>query len=88
MDLGKNDDANALSGVRSGPKSGKANGPERELKASHDQGGYYSKPVSVRIPRALGTLPPKLTENPMNMLVCYFQNISFLSCRMFLLTLP
>lgn len=71
-DLGKNDDANALSGVRSGPKSGKSNGPEREPKASIDSTGYYATPVSVRIPRALGTLPPKLTENPMNML--YFHH--------------
>ncbi|CAK7208729.1 hypothetical protein SEUCBS140593_000271 [Sporothrix eucalyptigena] len=69
LDLGKNDDANALSGVRS-TKFGKSNGLDYPPKV--DPGGYYSKPVSVRIPRALGTLPPKLTENPMNML--YFHH--------------
>ncbi|ERS97945.1 hypothetical protein HMPREF1624_06117 [Sporothrix schenckii ATCC 58251] len=72
LDLGKNDDANALSGVRSGPKSSKTNATERQHKPGHESGGYYSTPVSVRIPRALGTLPPKLTENPMNML--YFHH--------------
>ena len=69
LDLGKNDDANALSGVRSSTKSGKSNGFEQTASANRDPCGYYSKPVFVRIPRALGILPPKLTENPMNMLV-------------------
>ncbi|CAK7220531.1 hypothetical protein SBRCBS47491_004220 [Sporothrix bragantina] len=72
LDLGKNDDANALSGVRSNGKLGKSNGAEHAANPNQDPSGYYSKPVSVRIPRALGNLPPKLTENPMNML--YFHH--------------
>lgn len=35
-------------------------------------GGYYAKPVTVVIPRSLGTLPSELTENPMNLL--YFHH--------------
>lgn len=35
-------------------------------------GGYYAKPVTVAIPRSLGTLPTELTENPMNLL--YFHH--------------
>lgn len=35
-------------------------------------GGYYATPVTVAIPRSLGTLPSELTENPMNLL--YFHH--------------
>lgn len=35
-------------------------------------GGYYAKPVTVAIPRSLGTLPSELAENPMNLL--YFHH--------------
>lgn len=34
--------------------------------------GYYATPVTVAIPRSLGTLPSELTENPMNLL--YFHH--------------
>lgn len=37
---------------------------------SGGRGGYYKEPVAIEIPRSLGTLPPKLRENPMNLLVC------------------
>ncbi|CBX90411.1 hypothetical protein LEMA_P065370.1 [Plenodomus lingam JN3] len=36
------------------------------------KGGYYAKPVPIRISKALGTLPPLLMENPMNLL--YFHH--------------
>ena len=39
---------------------------------AHDLGGYYAKPVTVAIPRSLGTLPTTLQENPMNLL--YFHH--------------
>ncbi|KAF2854752.1 hypothetical protein T440DRAFT_242264 [Plenodomus tracheiphilus IPT5] len=35
-------------------------------------GGYYVKPVPIRISKALGALPPLLTGNPMNLL--YFHH--------------
>ncbi|KAF2034774.1 hypothetical protein EK21DRAFT_56079, partial [Setomelanomma holmii] len=34
--------------------------------------GYYAKPVPIRISKSLGTLPPILMENPMNLL--YFHH--------------
>ncbi|CAK7262743.1 hypothetical protein SEPCBS57363_000198 [Sporothrix epigloea] len=72
LDLEKNNDANALSGVWRNTERGKGNIHEQMAEATNHSCGYYTKPVSVRIPRALGTLPPKLTENPMNML--YFHH--------------
>ncbi len=68
LDLGKNDDANALSGMRYGSKT--SIDGDVEGSGGREKGGYYSQPITVRIPRALGTLPQKLTENPMNLLVC------------------
>jgi hypothetical protein len=35
-------------------------------------GGYYAKPVAIRISKSLGILPPILLENPMNLL--YFHH--------------
>ncbi|KAL9609299.1 MAG: hypothetical protein Q9167_005917 [Letrouitia subvulpina] len=40
--------------------------------SAHDQGGYYSTPVTVTIPRGLTPLPPTLQDNPMNLL--YFHH--------------
>lgn len=37
-----------------------------------ETGGYYAKPVPIRIQKSLGTLPPLLMENPMNLL--YFHH--------------
>ncbi|EFX05317.1 c6 zinc finger domain containing protein [Grosmannia clavigera kw1407] len=76
LDLGTNDDANATSGVAIDagnyePPRDRGQ-PPLEEDSGHDRGGYYTNPVAVRIPRALGQLPPKLTENPMNML--YFHH--------------
>lgn len=39
--------------------------------SAHEQGGYYSTPVTVTIPRGLTPLPPTL-DNPMNLL--YFHH--------------
>ena len=68
LDLSKNDDFNALSGTAGNSKFGKMS-CYRHGKA-HEPGGYYSKPMPVHIPRALGQLPSKLMDNPMNLLVC------------------
>ncbi len=84
LDIGKNDDTNALSG-----SSPKLNRNELNFDSSEDEeqpvefgfgfhavdfepdsGGYYDKPVIVSIPCSLEPLPPKLTKNPMNLLVC------------------
>ncbi|OAA62711.1 c6 zinc finger domain containing protein [Niveomyces insectorum RCEF 264] len=70
LDLGKNDDANALSGVRN--VSGSSKHTAFDYDANHAQGDYYRRPVAVRIPRALGVLPAKLMDNPMNLL--YFHH--------------
>lgn len=37
-----------------------------------ESGGYYAKPVAIRISKLLGRLPPLLMENPMNLL--YFHH--------------
>ncbi|KAI2635188.1 fungal-specific transcription factor domain-containing protein [Xylaria nigripes] len=48
-------------------------GIDIENKDTEDtDGGYYSKPVSIYIPRNLEPLPSRLTENPMNLL--YFHH--------------
>ncbi|KAH7077152.1 fungal-specific transcription factor domain-containing protein [Paraphoma chrysanthemicola] len=43
-------------------------------------GGYYAKPVPIRISKSLGTLPPLLMENPMNLL--YFHHFINHTARM------
>jgi hypothetical protein len=84
LDIGKNDDANAISGA-----SPVAMRDHFDLVLDNDgqnqptefgfgttandtafkEGGYYDKPVSVSIPRILEPLPSKLLENRMNLLV-------------------
>lgn len=39
---------------------------------AHGDQGYYARPVTVTIPRSLGSLPSELLENPMNLL--YFHH--------------
>ncbi len=84
LDLGNNDDVNALSG--SSPKMARDSLPSdssgddespcefgfgvNSSDSERDSGGYYDKPVVVRIPRSLEPLPAKLKENPMNIMVC------------------
>jgi hypothetical protein len=84
LDIGKNDDMNAITGV-----SPVAMRDHLELVLDEDgelmpvefgfgmetnntafeNGGYYDKPVAISIPKALEPLPSKLLENPMNLLV-------------------
>ena len=84
LDIGKNDDMNAITGV-----SPVALRDHLELVLDEDgelmpvefgfgmetnntafeNGGYYDKPVAISIPKALEPLPSKLLENPMNLLV-------------------
>ncbi|KAH9860635.1 hypothetical protein J1614_011966 [Plenodomus biglobosus] len=49
---------------------GNAKSPLKHI--AFEIGGYYAKPVPIRIPKSLGTLPPLLMENPMNLL--YFHH--------------
>jgi len=91
LDIGKNDDANAISG--SSPVALRDHldlvlsedggympvefgfGTETH-NAALENGGYYEKPVAICIPRALEPLPNKLLENPMNLLVSFTCPIS------------
>lgn len=88
LDIGKNDDANAISGA-----SPIAMREHIELvldvdgqlhpvefgfgttEAATDKGGYYDQPVSISIPRILEPLPDKLLENPMNLLVSHVKSL-------------
>ena len=83
LDIGKNDDMNAITGVS--PRTGRDHhshnfdedselGPVEfgfgmKENPAFETGAYYDKPVHVSIPRALEPLPRKLLENPMNLLV-------------------
>jgi hypothetical protein len=91
LDIGKNDDANAISG--SSPIAMRDHlelvldeegeflpvefgfGMETFNSTAFENGGYYDKPVPVCIPRALEPLPSKLLENPMNLLVSIFHRL-------------
>jgi hypothetical protein len=75
LDIGKNDDNNAVSPssprqarvARRTPGDIKTDTPEYFV---DDPEGYYHHPVAIHIPRSLEPLPSKLVENPMNLLVC------------------
>ena len=84
LDIGKNDDTNAISGVS--PVAMRDHlelviDDEGELvpvefgfgmetnNTAFENGSYYDKPVPICIPRALEPLPSKLLENSMNLLV-------------------
>jgi hypothetical protein len=84
LDIGKNDDLNAISG--SSPVAMRDHldlviDEEGELlpvefgfgmetnNTAFENGGYYDKPVAIQIPRILEPLPNKLMENHMNLLV-------------------
>ena len=86
LDIGKNDDLNAISG--SSPVAMRDHldlviDEEGELlpvefgfgmetnSSVFENGGYYDKPVAIQIPRILEPLPNKLMENHMNLLVRY-----------------
>jgi hypothetical protein len=69
LDIGRNDDMNAISG-----SSSISTGQPKlvnEVRQFID-GHYYDRPVRVEIPRILEPLPSKLLENPMNLLVSSF----------------
>lgn len=86
LDIGRNDDANAITGLRLG--NGQSQDESKSPAAEEDKStgeaargkerrltglkGYYERPVPVRIPRDLEPLPAKLRENPMNLL--YFHH--------------
>ena len=83
LDIGKNDDMNAITGAS--PRGVRdhhnhISDEESDLRPmefgfgmkenpAFESGAYYDKPVHVGIPRALEPLPSKLSENPMNLLV-------------------
>lgn len=83
LDVGKNDDANAITGVSPRTVRDHLNhslddnfelipmefGFGMKENPAFESGAYYDKPVHVSIPRALEPLPSKLLENPMNLLV-------------------
>jgi hypothetical protein len=48
------------------------NGDTRGQDMAFESGGYYAKPVAIRISKSLGVLPPILLENHMNLL--YFHH--------------
>lgn len=86
LDLHRNDDHNAITGLRlgNGHVQDEFRGPatEDDMNADEASSGkerrltgpkaYYQRPVPVRIPRDLEPLPAKLRENPMNLL--YFHH--------------
>ncbi|KAH8665225.1 fungal-specific transcription factor domain-containing protein [Tricladium varicosporioides] len=87
LDIGKNDDMNAISGSSPAAMRDHLElvlnddggfmpvefGFGMEMNNTvFENGGYYDKPVSISIPRALEPLPSKLLENPMNLL--YFHH--------------
>lgn len=87
LDIGKNDDANAISGAS--PTAMRSSldliinedgeltpvefgfGMQTNNITAFEGGGYYDKPVPISIPRSLEPLPAKLLENPMNLLVSF-----------------
>lgn len=83
LDIGKNDDANAITGVSPLIMRDNLNrSMDDELDSTpmefgfgmkenpaFENGAYYDKPVHVSIPRVLEPLPSRLLENPMNLLV-------------------
>lgn len=87
LDVGKNDDQNAINGlspkvsrtqanIMFNPSDNEFNGEFGLSITSNDvdngTGGYYQRPVPIRIPRELEPLPSKLRDNPMNLL--YFHH--------------
>jgi hypothetical protein len=44
----------------------------RSKDMAFESGGYYAKPVAIRISKSLGALPPVLMKNPMNLLYFHY----------------
>ncbi|ORY11400.1 fungal-specific transcription factor domain-domain-containing protein [Clohesyomyces aquaticus] len=79
LDTPKNDDPNAIAifsppiGSMGFEDEGSCGDTEvRGKDIAFEKGGYYAKPVAIKIPKSLGALPPLLLENPMNLL--YFHH--------------
>ncbi|KAF1971533.1 hypothetical protein BU23DRAFT_581636 [Bimuria novae-zelandiae CBS 107.79] len=79
LDIPQNDDINAIA-IFSPPNGamdidGESRPPNTEVRGqdmAFEKGGYYAKPVLIRISKSLEPLPPLLLENPMNLL--YFHH--------------
>ncbi|KAF2474502.1 C6 zinc finger domain-containing protein [Lindgomyces ingoldianus] len=78
LDTPKNDDVNAIA-MFSPPSDTLGFDDERIYNAevrgkdiAFEKGGYYAKPVAIKISKSLGPLPQLLLENPMNLL--YFHH--------------
>jgi hypothetical protein len=78
LDSPSNDDFSAIALFSPQTHSVELNESPYENLESHSQdmafesGGYYAKPVPIKISKSLGVLPPILLENPMNLL--YFHH--------------
>jgi hypothetical protein len=75
LDTPNNDDFSAI--AMFSPQANTADFEERNAEPrsedmAFESGGYYAKPVAIRLPKSLGVLPPMLLENPMNLL--YFHH--------------
>ncbi|KAF2663199.1 hypothetical protein BT63DRAFT_430630 [Microthyrium microscopicum] len=74
LDIGHNDDDNAIVGSpaisTTATLEGLSNG--QTVAMAFEPGGYYSKPVPIKIPNTLLPLPDQLTSNHMNLL--YFHH--------------
>ncbi|KAJ9161373.1 Acriflavine sensitivity control protein acr-2 [Coniochaeta hoffmannii] len=81
-DLGQNDDSNAIVGYSpTDSRAGHGSSSDKTARESHpsdfgfgmrETGNYYEKRVEVWISKELEPLPPKLRQNPMNLL--YFHH--------------
>lgn len=86
LDLPRNNDTAAISGMSPSDTGSDLEGWHGQLGADYHEfgfglqkketvfakGGYYATPVPIRIPKSLEPLPPTLLENPMNLL--YFHH--------------
>lgn len=67
-DIPKNDDATAIA-IFSPSATYRHKRPQE---IAFERGGYYANPVPITIPKRFDALPPRLKENPMNLL--YFHH--------------
>jgi hypothetical protein len=81
LDTPKNDDANAIAifsppvgsvGFATDDSPSNNGHDDRSKDIAFEKGGYYAKPVAIKISKTLEPLPPLLHENPMNLL--YFHH--------------
>ncbi|KAL5389711.1 hypothetical protein DPSP01_002203 [Paraphaeosphaeria sporulosa] len=75
IDMPQNDDQNpiAVSTPQDSAMDLDGDSPEAHTpETAFDKGGYYAKPIPIKISKSLEPLPPLLLENPMNLL--YFHH--------------